>query len=88
MVNNMNYGLQLYSIRDITPEDFEGALKKVSEIGYKMVEPAGFFSNDAKDVAAWLKKYRAAWLLDNKESELAEIEKVFTAVDALSGRGK
>lgn len=53
----MNYGLQLYSIRDITPKDFEGALKKVSEIGYKMVEPAGFFGHDAKDVAAWLTKY-------------------------------
>lgn len=53
----MNYGLQLYSIRDITPDDFEGALKKVAEIGYKMVEPAGFFGHDAETVAGWLEKY-------------------------------
>ena len=29
----MKYGLQLYSVRDITKDDFEGALKKVAEMG-------------------------------------------------------
>ena len=53
----MNYGLQLYSVRDITETDFDGALRQVSEMGYTMVEPAGFFGNAAQDVAKMLKKY-------------------------------
>ena len=56
-VIHMNYGLQLYSVRDITKDDFEGALRAVAEMGYKMVEPAGFFGNKAEDVAAMLKHY-------------------------------
>ena len=53
----MNYGLQLYSVRDITAEDFEGALKAVAEMGYKMVEPAGFFGHPANEVKAMLDHY-------------------------------
>ena len=53
----MEYGLQLYSIRDLTKEDFEGALKRVAQIGYKMVEPAGFFGHSAEEVDAMMKKY-------------------------------
>lgn len=53
----MNYGLQLYSVRDITKDDFEGALRNVAEMGYTMVEPAGFFGHKAEDVAAMLKHY-------------------------------
>lgn len=53
----MNYGLQLYSVRDITKDNFEGALRQVAEMGYKMVETAGFFGNKAEDVAAMLKNY-------------------------------
>ena len=53
----MEYGLQLYSVRDITDSDFEGALREVAEMGYTMVEPAGFFGNDGKTVAEWLEKY-------------------------------
>ena len=53
----MEYGLQLYSVRDITENDFEGALRQVAEMGYAMVEPAGFFGNDGKTVAKWLDKY-------------------------------
>ena len=29
----MEYGLQMYSVRDITNDDLAGALKKVAEIG-------------------------------------------------------
>jgi len=53
----MEYGLQLYSIRDLTEKDFEGALKRVAEIGYKMVETAGFFGHSAEEVDALMKKY-------------------------------
>lgn len=50
------YGIQMYSLRDITGEDLEGALEKVANIGYKYVEFAGFFGHSAKDVAAMLDK--------------------------------
>lgn len=53
----MNYGIQLYSVRDLAQNDYEQALKKVAEMGYKMVEPAGFFGHDSATVAGWLKKY-------------------------------
>lgn len=52
-----SYGIQLYSLRDVTEKDFEGTLKKVSEMGYKMVESAGFFGHSAATVRAWLEKY-------------------------------
>lgn len=53
----MNYGIQLYSVRDITANDFEGALRQVSEMGYTMVEPAGFFGHTGDEVADMLKAY-------------------------------
>ncbi|HIV18490.1 MAG TPA: sugar phosphate isomerase/epimerase [Candidatus Merdivicinus intestinigallinarum] len=53
----MEYGLQMYSLRDITGEDLKGALKKVSEIGYKGVEFAGFFGHSAEEVKSWLDEY-------------------------------
>ena len=53
----MEYGLQMYSVRDITGNDLAGALKKVSEIGYKFVEFAGFFGHPAEEVKAMLDEY-------------------------------
>ncbi len=53
----MKYGIQMYSLRDITKDDFEGALKAVAEMGYKMVEPAGFFGHSAEEVKAMLDCY-------------------------------
>ena len=37
-----NIGLQLYSLRDSIKKDVPGTIKKVAEIGYKFVEPAGY----------------------------------------------
>ena len=53
----MEYGLQMYSVRDITNDDLAGALKKVAEIGYKYVEFAGFFGHPAEEVKAMLDEY-------------------------------
>ena len=53
----MEYGLQMYSLRDITGEDLKGALEKVSKIGYKGVEFAGFFGHSAEEVKSWLDEY-------------------------------
>ncbi len=53
----MEYGIQLYSVRDLAGKDLEAALKAVAEIGYKYVEFAGFFGNSAETVRTWLDKY-------------------------------
>ncbi len=51
------YGIQLYSLRDISEKDLEGTLAKVAEMGYKTVEFAGFFGNPAEKVKDRLDKY-------------------------------
>lgn len=43
-------GLQLYSVRDLLPKDYEGTLKQLAAIGYREVEAAGFFGHSAPDV--------------------------------------
>src|SRR6202167_1817309 len=43
-------GLQLYSVRDILPKDYEGTLRQLSALGYREVEAAGFFGHSPADV--------------------------------------
>ena len=50
----MEYGLQLYSVRDLTGENLEEALRQVAALGYKYVEFAGFFGHSAADVRRML----------------------------------
>jgi sugar phosphate isomerase/epimerase len=38
-------GLELYTVRDLLPKDYEGTLAKVSEMGYKEVEPGTDYAN-------------------------------------------
>ncbi|MEG0766903.1 MAG: sugar phosphate isomerase/epimerase, partial [Clostridia bacterium] len=53
----MEYGLQLYSMRDMTAEDLQGALQHVAALGYRYVEFAGFFGHPAQKVKEWLTEY-------------------------------
>lgn len=53
----IEYGLQLFSVRDVTDKDMEGALKAVAEMGYKYVEYAGFFGHPAEKIKEWQDKY-------------------------------
>ena len=53
----MKYGLQLYSVRDLAAKNFEAALKQVAEMGYDLVESAGFFGLKAEEVRAMLDHY-------------------------------
>ena len=39
---SLGVGLQLYSIRDAMTADVPGSLKKVSDLGYKYLEMAGY----------------------------------------------
>src|ERR1700688_1644692 len=43
-------GLQLYSVRDLLPKDYEGTLRQLGELGYREVEAAGFFNHTPADV--------------------------------------
>jgi sugar phosphate isomerase/epimerase len=43
-------GLQLYSVRNQLPKDFDGTLRAVHAAGYTVVEGAGFFDHSAADV--------------------------------------
>ena len=42
-------GLQLYSLRELLPKDFEGTLKAIAAAGYTEVEAAGFYAMSAQD---------------------------------------
>ncbi|MGA2374275.1 MAG: sugar phosphate isomerase/epimerase [Candidatus Sulfotelmatobacter sp.] len=43
-------GLQLYSVRDILPKDYEGTLAQLAALGYQEVEAAGFFGHSPSEV--------------------------------------
>src|ERR1700689_3384368 len=43
-------GLQLYSVRDLLPKDYEGTLRQLSALGYREVEAAGFFGHSPGQV--------------------------------------
>ncbi len=42
--------VQLYSLREYARQDYIGVLKRVAEIGYKGVEPAGFFNHRPSEI--------------------------------------
>jgi sugar phosphate isomerase/epimerase len=42
-------GLQLYSLRELLPKDFDGALKGIAAAGYTEVEAAGYYSMSATE---------------------------------------
>lgn len=50
----MQYGLQMYSVRDAAQGDLLGTLEKVGRLGYHYAEFAGFFGIPAEDVKAKL----------------------------------
>jgi hypothetical protein len=43
-------GLQLYTVRDLMKQDFEGTIAKVAQTGYKEVEFAGYFGKSPQEV--------------------------------------
>ena len=45
-------GLQLYTVRDLMKDDFDGTIAKVAAIGYKEVEFAGYFGRTGQQVRA------------------------------------
>ena len=51
-----NIGVQLYTVRDLMKEDFDGTIAKVAQVGYKEVEFAGYFGRTAQQVKDVLQK--------------------------------
>jgi sugar phosphate isomerase/epimerase len=49
-------GIQLYTVRDLMKQDFEGTLAHVAQIGYREVEFAGYFDHTPEQVRAILGK--------------------------------
>lgn len=49
--------LQLYSVRKECEKDFEGTIKKISEMGYEGVEFAGYYGRSAKEIREILERY-------------------------------
>jgi sugar phosphate isomerase/epimerase len=71
-------GLQLYSVRNLLPKDFDGTLHQVHDAGYSVVEAAGFFDHTAPDVrksmdAAGLHCVSAHYTLSLLETQLDSI---------------
>lgn len=71
----MEYGLQLYSVRDFTEKDLASAVEKVAGIGYKYMEFAGFFGKTAEEVKEMLEKNNV--IVSGTHSSLDDLEKDF-----------
>lgn len=75
---NLALGLQLYSVREMLPKDYEGTLKKIGALGYREVESAGYFNHSAADVkqamaAAKLNLVSAHYSLNDLRQQLDTI---------------
>lgn len=71
-------GLQLYSVRDQLPKDYQGTLNKVAALGYRDVEAAGFYGRSAAEVKtamtkAGLRCVSAHYSVDLLSTKLDEI---------------
>jgi sugar phosphate isomerase/epimerase len=71
-------GLQLYSVRDQLPKDYDGTLKELGALGYREVEAAGYYGHSATDVkkamdAAGLKLVSAHYSSDDLHKQFDQI---------------
>jgi sugar phosphate isomerase/epimerase len=73
-------GLQLYSLRELLPKDFDGTLKAIAAAGYTEVEAAGFYAMTAPEfkqsmTTAGLKCVSAHYPLDMLAPNLENVIK-------------
>jgi sugar phosphate isomerase/epimerase len=71
-------GLQLYSVREQLPKDYDGTLKQLGALGFREVESAGYYGHSPADVkaamdAAGLKLVSAHYSSDDLHKQLDEI---------------
>jgi sugar phosphate isomerase/epimerase len=53
-------GVQLYTVRDLLQQDFEGTIARVAEIGYNNLEFAGYYDHTPEQVRSILERYHLA----------------------------
>jgi sugar phosphate isomerase/epimerase len=75
---NLPLGLQLYSVRELLPKDYDGTLKQVGALGYREVESAGYFNHTPAEVkqamdAANLKLVSAHYSSNDLHAQLDEV---------------
>ena len=68
-------GMQMYTLREITKDDYDGALAAVKEIGYAGAQVSGMFGVSAEEMAELFRKHELAPAaahigLDRMESDL------------------
>jgi sugar phosphate isomerase/epimerase len=71
-------GLQLYSVRELLPKDYDRTLKQIGSIGFREVESAGYYDHSAAQVKqamsnAGLHLVSAHYSSDNLHQQLDEI---------------
>jgi sugar phosphate isomerase/epimerase len=50
-------GLEVYTVRNLTPKDYEGTIAKVAEIGYKEIEPVDYGGMTPQQFRAMLDRH-------------------------------
>lgn len=53
----LQVGLQLYTVRALLEQEFEGTLAKIAAVGYRQVEFAGLYGASLRETATILKRY-------------------------------
>jgi sugar phosphate isomerase/epimerase len=85
---DLQIGVQLYTLRDLTAKDFPATLKSVAALGYKNVELAGYgnlkAARDVKKVLddTGLKAPSGHWSIDVLEKE-AELQRIMEEAQLL-----
>ena len=74
----MEYGIQLYSVRDLAEKDLAKSLEAVAKMGYTHVEFAGFFGHSAEEVKAMLDNNGLK--VSGTHSTLSELDGDFAAL--------
>ena len=87
-------GVQLYSLRDLAQKDFVAVLKKVADIGYKLVEPAGFwnlrpseFKKIITDLGLGMISSHSPWARSGNIGEVMEIADILGLDKIVCGYG-
>ncbi len=86
--------VQLYSLREQAEKDFTGVLKKVADIGYKAVEPAGFwnirpreFKKIIGDLGLKMYSSHSPWARSSNLGEVMEIADILGLDRVVCGYG-
>ena len=85
---------QLYTVRDLSAEDFPATLRAIAEIGYKGVEFAGLHGHDPKEIGRMIadlgmkcSSSHTALPVKENVAEMADIEAALSNTRLISGFG-